>query len=273
MSYSSKKAYNNCPYRYKLRYVDRIVKIEDEEAANDRRWGSAVHCALEGLYKGKSEGECFELFKESYPKDLKASDPSKTIKSGELCIKQYISFWSEQDKLWEVLDVEVREEMVIAGESENLVIDLVARHKQSGDIYFWDHKTSKKRPTYSYWKQFGLSSQITRYTKHIQDKHGNCAGAIINNIVPGFRKRAYKGEPAGYHYTFERQTFQRSKQQVDFWLRSEEDWNALIDFSKASGAYPKALDYSCGYCDYYALCMASGDEQIREIMYKQREDK
>ena len=38
---------------------------------------------------------------------------------------------------------------------------------------------------------------------------------IVNALKVGFRQRAYKGEPAGFHCEFQRQIFNRNKDQVE----------------------------------------------------------
>ena len=147
-----------------------------------------------------------------------------------------------------------------------LIIDLVAKQKQTGSIYFWDHKFKAKAP----WgadRRYGIDAQISRYTDYVQQNYGDCAGAVINIVVPGYRQRAYKGEPAGWHWKFERPIVGRTPQQMEFWRESQAEWEGLIDSCNLSGHYPKHLGYNCTSCQFYEYCFSGADEEVRDALY------
>ena len=267
MRYSEKEAFNSCPYKYKLQQ-DGLKKQVEGSDAHDKNWGAAIHNGLMLHYKGMDWNKVEIGFKELYPANLVEDDQAKTVESGIECLRRYIEYYKQQDQNWEVLGTEEEGSISIGGEDHDLHIDLVARNKQSGDIYLWDHKTTGKTASPTYWRGFELSGQLTRYCVYVIEKYGSCAGAIINNIAVGHRQRAYKGEPAGYWCKFERQLFNRSPQQVRFWRESDEMWMKQIAFSKETDCWPRALNKMCAWCEYYELCLASADEQIKELLYE-----
>lgn len=268
MRYSEKEKFNNCPYAYQLAIVEGLTKIEDGSSANDKNWGAGIHAGLEAYYQKKGWDEVKKAFLAVYPTSLSPDDQAKSVENGIKCLEMYINYYMNQDKMWEVLATEEKGVIGFGGEDHELHIDLIARNRQSSEIYFWDHKTANKTPSPTYWKGYELSGQLTRYTVYVQEKYGECAGAYINNIAVGHRLRMYKGEPAGFWAKFERQLFNRTKAQIEDWKRSDENWMKLIEFCKKENVWPKSLGKLCGWCDFYELCLASGDPQIKELMYE-----
>lgn len=268
MRHSDREQFNNCPQAYRYRQ-DGLVKVEESASSNHAGWGSAIHKGLESHYKGANAKDAFLA---DYPENIDEDDLAKNKESGIVVLEAYAKHYATIDQMWEVLSTEELGQVEIGGENHDLHIDLVARHRQSGEIYLWDHKTTEKRASPTYWRSFELSAQLTRYCVFVKEKYGQCSGAIINNISVGHRKRAYKGEPAGFHFAFERQMFNRTPQQIAFWKESEEGWMKLIGFCEKEQVWPKALGKLCAWCSYYELCLASGDEQIKELMYETKKE-
>jgi len=267
MRYSEKEAFNSCPQ--KLRYQrEGLRKFADDKTVHHKIWGQAIHKALEVHYGGKSFQEVQQAFKEIYPKNLDDSDLAKTVENGVEVLRRYVAHYAQQDQLWEVIDAEHEGLIEIGEEDHGLHIDLIARHRQTGEIYFWDHKTSAKEPGVTYWKTYEISGQVTRYADYVGQKFGGCGGCYINNISLKFlkRKNVY-GEGPGLVVRFERQLFNRTPQQIRFWKASDEAWMKLMEACEKLPVMPKALNALCGYCEYYELCLASGDEQVKETLY------
>lgn len=273
MRYSEKEAFNSCPQKYRWQHDGLTKQIEGSDA-HDMNWGAGIHAGLEAHYQGKGWSEIEGAFKKEYPSNLKEDDLAKTVEGGVECLKKYIAHYSEQDQNWEVLATEEAGVVRIDGEDHDLHIDLVARNRQSGDVYLWDHKTTSKVASPAYWKSYELSGQLTRYCVFVKEKYGNCAGAIINNIsVKHLKIRNKYGEGPGLVVNFERQLFNRTPAQIKYWMDSDSDWMRLIRMCEQTNVWPKALNKLCGWCEFYELCLASGDEQIKELLYqiKQKE--
>lgn len=268
MRYSEKEAFNGCPYKAKLQMEGLAKQIEGSDA-HDKNWGAGIHSGLEAHYLGKGWDEVEAAFKRDYPVNLKPEDEAKSVVSGVECLKRYIAHHKTIDGAWEVLGTEEAGVISIGGEDHDLHIDLVARNKQSGDIYLWDHKTTAKPASPTYWRGFELSGQLTRYCVYVMEKYGSCAGAIINNIsVKHLKIKNKYGEGPGLVVNFERQLFNRTPQQIAFWRESDEQWIKQIEFSKQTNNWPRALNKLCAWCEYYELCLASGDDQIKQLLYQ-----
>lgn len=272
MRYSDKEAFNGCPKRYELSRVLGLSRVSDGASEHHLRWGQAIHAALEAHYKGHTVEQVKAAFLAVYPTNLDEKDNAKTVENGLAVLEQYVAYYKGQDTVWEVLATEHEGAIEIGEEDHGLHIDLVARHKQTGEVYFWDHKTSGKEPGVTYWKGYELSGQVTRYAVYVKEKYGSCAGCYINNVAVKFllRKNKY-GEGPGLVVRFERQLFNRTPQQIDYWRRSDEDWMKMIEFCKVNNVWPKALNTLCSWCEFYDLCLASGDEQIKELLYGNKE--
>jgi hypothetical protein len=146
-------------------------------------------------------------------------------------------------------------------------IDLIV--KKQGCVYFVDHKTTGKAFNWTYWSRFEPNPQITAYTAYCQAKFGECSGGIINAIRFGHRKRAYKGEPAGFYWEFQRQLFNRNRDQVQAWKEDTLRWVKSLEEAKvkASNVWMKN-EGQCGYCSYKEVCISCNDEQIKQQLYE-----
>jgi hypothetical protein len=274
MRYSEQQAFNNCPFAYKLAYLDQLAKAQVGEESNDRDFGAAIHAGLEVHYKGGDINAVVAAFSAAFPVNLAGAEGSKTIDNGVECLKRYVAYYKEQDKNWKVLGTEVLGVIEIGGEKHDLHIDLVAENLQGGGIYLWDHKTTGKTPSPTYWKAFEVSGQLSRYAAFVEQRFGQCSGVLINNITfkSLLRKNKY-GEGPGLVLGFERQIFQRTKAQVAFWRQSDTEWMALMQMCREANSFPKALNRMCTYCEFFELCMSCDDPQIRELLYTKRINK
>lgn len=270
---SQLQAFKDCPERYRLKYVQQLRKREEGEESHDRNFGSAIHTGLEGLYKGKSLEESVKEFKLAYPEQLNTEDLAKTQGNGILLLDAYAKHYQEEDKKWKVKAVEVADTFQIApGVDFTVKIDLII--EQQGCIYFVDHKTTGKAFNWTYWSKFEPNSQITGYTAYCQSKFGECSGGVINGIKLGFRQNKYKGEPAGFHYEFQRQLFNRNQDQIKAWKQDTLAWISKLEESKLndSNVWLKN-ENQCVYCEYKAICISCADEQIIEQLYEKHDAK
>lgn len=260
-SHSSTQRFNTCPFAYSL-HKEGLTKITTGAESNFAVWGKAMHSGLEAHYRlGASASE---YFLDAYPEDLDPQNQVWTREGGVRTLDSYSTYYREIDRQWEVLEVELADPP--APERPTLVIDLVARHRQTGSVYLFDHKFKAKMP-WGAERRYELDAQLTRYISFVRQKWGDCAGAVVNTIVPGFRQRAYKGEPAGWHCKFERLVVQRTPQQIDFWERSQAEWEGLIRHCEKSSLYPKHLGWQCSSCEYFELCCSGDDPEVRESLY------
>ena len=266
---SKLQTFKDCPEKYRLRNLLGLKKREEGEDEHDKNFGKAIHTGLEFYYKGKSIEEIKEAFKKDYQVQLNEEDKAKTQENGLILLDAYINHYKDEDKKWTIKAVEVADTFEIApGISFMVKIDLVI--EQQGCIYFVDHKTTGKAFNWTYWGQFEPNSQITAYTAYCQAKYGECSGGIINGLQLGFRKNKYMGEPAGFHYSFQRQLFNRNKQQIEAWKIDTQDWIKSLEFrlmTEQGLSWPKN-EGQCRFCSYKEICISVNDEQIIEQLYE-----
>lgn len=268
MRHSEREALNHCPERYRLSKIEGLRKQVYDHTIHHARHGIAMHAALAKHYTHAPFTDVCEAFLNEYPTSLSPDDLAKTPENSIKALAQYISYYQEQDKNWRVLEIEQERQIDIDGEEHDLHIDLIAENLQGGGIYFWDHKIVGRAPSSSTWKGYDLSAQLTRYTEYVLQKYGQCSGAIINNITIGHRERKYKGEPAGFWCRFERHIFNRTPAQIGYWRESEKAWMKSLEFYKTQDVWPKSLNKMCAYCEFYELCLSSGDEEVKNALYK-----
>lgn len=275
MSFSSTQlnTFQSCPKRYKFRYVDNLRKIEEGKESVDRNWGKGIHEGLAVLYKGGAREDIHKAFMNEYPVALDEGDMAKTPESGLQCLDLYMDYWKEEDKKWKILDVETFGDFELNDTKFVTRLDLIAEHVQGSGIYFWDHKTTGKSLTFNFWSQFEMNSQVTAYTKYVSLKHGQCSGAIINGISIGFRKRGYRGLPPGFHCTFERQIFNRNKEQIADWESNIQSWRDSIKWCGETGNWGKFEGRHCQYCDYKEICTSCDNAEIVKQLYEVKEYK
>ena len=273
---SKLQTFKDCPEKYRLKNLLGLKKREEGLEEHDKNFGKAIHTGLELHYKGKSIQEIKEAFSKDYMVQLNEEDKAKTQENGIVLLEAYIKHYEQEDKKWTIKAVEVADTFEIApGLSFMVKIDLVV--EQQGCIYFVDHKTTGKSFNWTYWGQFEPNAQLTAYTAYCQAKFGECSGGIINGLQLGYRKNKYMGELAGFHYSFQRQLFNRNRQQVEAWKWDAQEWIKRIgEFEKVYHWNPNtSLQYvwpknegQCRFCSFKEICISCADDQIIEQLYE-----
>lgn len=279
-SHSYIQQYKQCPLSCHLRYDIRLEKEDVGADEHHLKFGAAGHEAMAVLYQGGSVDEAVKAFKVGYPVQLDTEDAAKTLENGIAAIKLYADTHLKKDFItWKVLECEVKESFDFGQEEHFTVkLDLITEHKNQGGVYGWDHKfVGGKRATlsYDYWGEFNPNSQITKYYAHIQKKYGDCSGFYINAVGMRFLKRAYKGEPAGFHPKFERQLFNRTKDQVSLEEVDTTYWIKRIEQDRVSNYFGMNTS-SCKFCTYRAGICGAGyqwplDEELILNQYSIKE--
>ncbi|UOF78245.1 pD-(D/E)xk nuclease superfamily [Caudoviricetes sp.] len=268
---SSLQTFKECAYRYQLKYVEGYEKIEKGAEVHHANFGSAIHKGLEIHYKGGSDYEAIESFKKEYPSQLDPEDLAKTQENGIILLGEYCKRWNGEDSKFEVVAVELKDSFVVNGIEYVVKVDMVIRRKDTGELYIVDHKTTGKSLDYNYWNSFDPSSQITGYCAWAKQKYGQCSGLYINAISFGYRKRAYKGEPAGFHCDFGRQMFNRNQRQIEAWGKDLRGWADKLNEARDKNLWLKNMG-ACRFCSYRPICMAEWnleeDRELIELQYQ-----
>ena len=272
MRWSEKETYNQCPYKYKLTYIDKLQKIEQLETSQHHlRWGQAIDEGLTRHFLGKPWSDIETGFLEYYPKNLDEKDEAKTVEHGLQALKNYIQFYKAEDEKWDM--VAIHPEGFVEEHDSILHPDAIRKLRITGEIYGWDYKTTGKDTTGNYWKNFEISDQVSRYSSWIEKEYGQCSGFYIDSLSVKFLKRKNKyGDGPGFLSNFQRQVFNRSKDQIAYAWNSDSDWTTLKKFSIENNVWPKSLSSRCPWCEFYELCLSSSDEQIKEILYQTKKE-
>lgn len=180
-SYSKLNTFKNCPYQYKLRYID-LIKVEKETI--ERFLGSTIHLTLEYLYKDIKEGKrrdvesVVNLYHWLWDKNF--NDKIFIVKKdynfnhyreiGEKCIKRYYSkhFPFNKNKI-----IGLEEKIYIKVDSSNkyLLSGVVDRIDETpeGNIEIHDYKTGMRLPTQ---KEIEEEEQLSLYHIGVRDALG-----------------------------------------------------------------------------------------------------
>lgn len=261
--------FRRCPLSAHFKYDLRLRQRDGGTGRHHQEFSLAFHAALEKLYSETYHfTEPNKVFLENYPIQLDPDDWAKTQENGSLALAEYIKRWAREDRKWRVLSTE----QLDRGEDGFVVkLDLVVEDRETGQIYGVDHKVTGKYLNYDYFNQFEPNAQITEYVRFIKERYGNCDGFIINAIALRHRQRAYKGEPAGSWFAFERQTFNRNERQLEQGLADRLYWIDRIEDAKAKSIYGMSTS-QCRWCEYRDICKAGWsypeDAELIDITYK-----
>ena len=142
-SFSRLNSFYNCPYEWKLRYID----CNKSENGFFGEYGSLIHKILEKYEKG--ELSLFELndyyeehFSESVPHD---APPNKYVDIKQSYYEKGLDYFNNIDldlDKYEVLGVEKEVRFQIAGKNFVGYIDLLLKEQETGKIIILDHKSA-----------------------------------------------------------------------------------------------------------------------------------
>lgn len=278
-SHSHLQCYKTCPLKFKLTYIDNLVKFDNDKSEHNLVFGQAIHEGLKLIYLGDSLESAKTAFKKIYPVQLDPDDLAKTQENGLAVLDEYVKRWSAEDKKWKVLSADTKDIFDYGDDEFKTTLDLVIENKEYGGIYGVDHKTAGGNNallSYQFWNQFEPNSQITKYSSYIKSKYGDCSGFYINAIGIRFLKNKYKESPAGLNLRFQRQMFNRTDQQMIDEEKDSQWWINRIEESRTTGYYGFNTD-SCKWCGFRPICSAGWkmpeDTDLITVQFKQEVSK
>lgn len=141
-SFSRLNAYHQCPYGWKLHYIDHV----DQVGSGFADWGSLCHSIFEDYEKGKLlEFELLDTYEERYPQYMHNDFPP--IRGTPLADRYYergrdlFASFSSFPENWETLGVELKVDFTIESKQFIGYIDLLVRDKTDGKLIVIDHKS------------------------------------------------------------------------------------------------------------------------------------
>lgn len=259
VSYSRVSTFNQCPYKYKLRYVEKIDTVKNQDPNNALYMGTALHEGLEN--------------------DLKA------------CIKSYISnYYVLNDKnideieKFKFLIPRIKplvpdgiNELEIVDNDFTGFIDLLVPTDKEGVYDIYDFKHSNNKANYQ------LSPQLHLYKYFYEKQSGNKIRNMYFLFVPKVQIRQKKTEDL-YQFrkrideelenTFENLEFMKinydPKKVISFLL----DVKKLYDCE----SFEKNPSYLCNWCEYKNYCEKGEDYMLlpknerREVKIDEKPD-
>lgn len=247
------QTYQKCGLQCFYKYKQHLVKIDDDIGGHHLAYGKAAHEAFAVLYSGGSMAEAKKALATNYPVQLDPNDLAKTVGNGYFMLEKYWEHYNG-DKEWEIVEVE---QMDTAEDGFVVKPDLVVKDRNS-NLWIVDHKFTKKYLNYDYFSEFDPNSQVTQYIRWAKEKFGACDGFIINAVCMLFLKRKSAQRSAGFNVEFERQTFNRTPQQIQQDENSKAYWIERVEESDASGVWAMNTT-ACKFCTYRPLCAAGWD--------------
>ena len=175
-SYSSVKAFEQCPYSFYLHYV----QGEKERGNCFQMVGSFVHSILERCYKGELyEFELADEFEAHYAEEVTERFPffnmAKSYYDTSLAYLQTF----EKDDNYEVLGVEKRINCEIGGHKFTGIIDLLLRDKSDGRIIIQDHKS---KSAFKKGEKADYAKQLYIYSKAVYEEYGEFPKELWFNL-------------------------------------------------------------------------------------------
>jgi len=273
---SQLSCFQSCPMKYYLTYVLNLRKRKVDLSEIDKEFGQRVHSCLDCYYRGEAldYDKLWQGF-EDLPEEVEVE---KTRANGIRLMEEYVKEYQARDKQSiEVLGVEEIYKYPISEDIIWLVkIDTAIR--QNDNVYSLEHKTTKAL-RYDYFYQFSPNQQITGQVFALNQEFRQCSGVIIDAMEVGFRKRAYKGEPAGFHCKFQREIINRNKEQIEDFKQNVIKSVRRLERTKADGLWEKNEGACHSYrgCQFKEICLTSIglklDEEIKEVLYEVRDNK
>jgi len=244
-SHSKVSTFENCPFQYKLHYID---KIETEVPTTIEAFmGDLVHQTLEKLYKDKKFKKRVEkkilikfykdLWEKEYSKDILVVKEELTAenyrKMGIKFIEDYYNSHKKDDMT--IIGLETQDRLTLPdGNSWHVRMDKLGCR---GDIYFvCDYKTNSRMKDQ---EEADSDRQLAMYSIWVKDKFKDAKKVVLKWHMLAFDKEV---------------TSERSPEQLK--KLQEEIMNIIKQIQKAEKEdnFPRKQSPLCDYCLYKEHC-------------------
>lgn len=245
-SYSRLGCFANCPYQYKLRYIDKLKTIPEQNADNALYLGTAIHEAFEA---GELEN-AITSYRSNY-NQITDAHINEEIKL-EYLVPKVLELLPEAE-----CEVEIKTDNFI-GYIDRLVYlftdELGIKHYE-----IWDYKYCNPRSTDRYLE----SAQLHLYKHYFEQTHPNTVVDALKYVfIPKVFIRQRKTETV----TQFRQRLIETLESVEIKVVSVEYDNAMVtQFEKCCQQletvkdFPKNQTKLCDWCQYKEYCHSDGE--------------
>lgn len=245
-SHSKISTFENCPYQYKLRYIDKI-KPEIQNTI-EAFMGDMVHQTLEKLYKDlkfqklNSKDEILDFFNKLWNKEYSSdiliakAEQGLTAQNYKLMGEKFITDYYEKYKPFNqltILGLETQDKMTLPdGNQWHVRIDKFACDNEN-NYYVCDYKTNSRMKDQ---EEADSDRQLAMYSFWVKDKFKDAKSVKLLWHMLAFNKEI----------TSERTEEQLRKLQQNVCNKIKEIENAK-DF-------PRYITALCNYCGYQETC-------------------
>lgn len=238
-SYSKVDCFSQCPYKYKLRYIEKLQRIQIPTADNALLLGQALHTGIE-----RGVERALETYQASFPI------------LDNLQVNEMIKLESLIPKVQEILPIGECE-IAVATEEYIGYIDYLSKTEKGVDLY--DFKYSNNQEYYV------KSSQLHVYKYYFEQMH---RGLKVDNLyyvfIPKIKIRQKKSETV---MTFRNRLKKEVKKAEIKLVKVEYDEAKVEAFLKQIKEIEECKDYTknktklCEYCEYQGYC-EKGEESM-----------
>lgn len=243
-SHSRVSTYENCPYKYKLQYIDKInPEIENTIEAF---MGDMVHQTLEKLYKDKkflkktTKASLIKFYRglwdKEYSEDIKIVKenlkPENYKKMGEKFLSDYYDTYKPFDQLT-ILGLETQDKMTLPdGNQWHVRIDKFACDDK-GNYYVCDYKTNSRMKDQ---EEADSDRQLAMYSFWVRDKFKDAKSVKLVWHMLAFNKEVVS---------------ERTSEQLE---KLQKEVVALIKEIENAKEFPTNVTPLCDYCGFRSIC-------------------
>lgn len=252
-SHSRVECHNNCPYQYKLRYVDHIKTVQAPEADNALICGNTIHKGAETDLK-----QAIEFYYSNYP-----------IIS-DLHINETIKFEYLIPKIHKILaNVNVYKKEFMINTSRFIgIVDLITKN-EDGSVDVFDYKYSNNYEHY-------LESPQLHLYKYFLEQIGFKVRKLGFIFIPKISIRQKQEENL---YRFRRRLNDELKNskikimEVQYNAEKVAEWmNDIINITE-DDEFKKNPTNLCSWCEYKKFCLEENDVDMILPKNERREKK
>lgn len=250
-SHSRLSSFEQCRYRYKLRYLDKVPS--PVEKSIETHLGSCVHDALEWLYKEVKDNnrtpeidEIIQKYADRWKQDFKEdfiivkkefTSQDYFDKGVKFLLDYYLKHQpfkdgtiSMEERVWINLEEDFPHKIIG-------YIDRLVHNKQKDEYEIHDYKTGKSIPSQ---RELDKDRQLALYSIAIKEKYGKDKPILLT-----------------WHYlSHNKQVFsRRTPEQLD---KLKKDTIKLIHEIETNKEWPITKTILCNWCEYKTICKAFG---------------
>ena len=255
-SYSKLSLYEECPLKYKFKYIDKIK----EEPKYYFAFGSAIHAALEFMYAVKAPPfptveEVCEAFRREWGRKSYLEKGYRTqrksdedFEKGLVMLKAY--YEHNRARLAPPFLVEYSTDV----EADGLLVRIIAdkiEYQGEGRLLITDYKTGKdvkREPAQLYMYQ-----KIAELDPRLKEKIAEQYGERVSSVRIG--QMLYYHVPTNKEYHFDRAD---DREIGTFWERVL----GVADSIRGLKFEPTPGERQCAWCDYKSMCPAYMGGQV-----------